>query len=121
MHQRIYNCDTAQKVLVGACTSHAPCVLQMVRSLVPVQGPGSGHVLLYRGLRVRAGMHSGTTHETDVVVDTNTGRKRYSGGLLAIAKAVQDCAQGAMVLCSEATFCQVGCAGRSGIITVKDA
>jgi class 3 adenylate cyclase len=86
---------------------HCPCALQMVRSLVPVQGPGSGHVLLYRGLRVRAGMHSGTTHETDVVVDTNTGRKRYSGGLLAIAKAVQDCAQGAMVLCSEATFSQV--------------
>ncbi len=54
-----------------------------------------------------AAQHSGTHADSDVQRDADTGRQRYSGELLARAKAVQDAAQGGMVLCSESCFSQV--------------
>ncbi|GFH07084.1 adenylate cyclase [Haematococcus lacustris] len=43
---------------------------------------------------VRMGMHTGVHDPSDVARDAGTGRQRYSGAILAAAKAVQDCAQG---------------------------
>lgn len=57
------------------------------------------------GLRVRMGMHSGrplppTKHEI-------TGRSRYAGRSVAIAKAVEDLCHGGQILLSGASFSQI--------------
>ena len=49
------------------------------------------------------GMSSGVG-EADVVHNRDLGRMQYGGEGMAMAKAVQDAAQGAMVLLSESTF-----------------
>ncbi len=47
------------------------------------------------------------THAEDVYLDPSTGLTQYRGSILRGTKAVQDCAQGGMVLCSEASLLQV--------------
>lgn len=59
----------------------------------------------WRGLRVRMGMHSGrplppTKHEM-------TGRSRYAGRSVAIAKAVEEVCEGGQILVSCASFSQI--------------
>jgi class 3 adenylate cyclase len=59
----------------------------------------------WRGLRVRMGMHTGrplppTKHEV-------TGRSRYAGRSVAIAKAVEEMCEGGQILVSGDTFSQI--------------
>lgn len=63
-----------------------------------------GHTLLFRGLRVRIGMHSGIDSSLDVFKNPSSGRTRYVGRSMAVAKAVCDAAQGGMVLLSQDAF-----------------
>jgi hypothetical protein len=71
--------------------------------------------LLFRGLRVRCGMASGTLVE-HIARNTTSGRVTYSGPLQAAAQACVDAAQGGMVLLQASTFGRVRgchCMGRS--------
>ncbi|KAL6762373.1 nucleotide cyclase [Haematococcus lacustris] len=86
----------------------SPTALHLLRSTAVVPSGTAGSLLLFRGLRVRMGMHTGVHDPSDVARDAGTGRQRYSGAILAAAKAVQDCAQGGQVLISEATFAELG-------------
>lgn len=54
-------------------------------------------VLIFRGFRVRMGMHTGIPLKTDVTFNRTTGHMAYSGMPLKIAKAVGDAAAGGMV------------------------
>ncbi|EFJ49433.1 guanylyl and adenylyl cyclase family member, partial [Volvox carteri f. nagariensis] len=62
------------------------------------------NVLIFRGLRVRMGMHTGITNEADVAYNKAAARMQYSGEILQYAKAVSDAAAGGMILLSEATY-----------------
>lgn len=55
------------------------------------------NVLVFRGLRVRMGMHSGVTLASDLMFNTTRGMMAYSGLPLILAKAVSDAAVGGMV------------------------
>ncbi|GFH24743.1 uncharacterized protein HaLaN_22596 [Haematococcus lacustris] len=96
----------------GAFCDAAPLTLHqhLLRSTAVVPSGTAGSLLLFRGLRVRMGMHTGVHDPSDVARDAGTGRQRYSGAILAAAKAVQDCAQGGQVLISEATFAEASAA-----------
>jgi hypothetical protein len=80
---------------------------QLLRAAPLGPGPGPGRVLIFRGLRVRMGMASGTGSSADVQYNQALGRAKYGGRLAAAAKAVQDCAQGGMVLCGPDTYSQL--------------
>ncbi|KAL6750703.1 nucleotide cyclase [Haematococcus lacustris] len=73
---------------------------------VPAQA-GSRACLVFRGLRVRVGLHSGVNEAADAVFNKTTGRMQYGGRPLAMAKAVGDVGQGGMVLLSQAAFEQL--------------
>eukprot|EP00798_Chlamydomonas_sp_ICE-L_P012495 gene12495-15709_t len=60
--------------------------------------------LMWRGLRVRMGMHSGVRDASNIVFNRTSGSAHYGGEFLALANAVQGAAHGGMVLCSAATF-----------------
>ncbi|KAL6747219.1 hypothetical protein V8C86DRAFT_3148514 [Haematococcus lacustris] len=64
-------------------------------------------VLVFRGLRVRVGLHSGVHEGSDALLNKTTGRMQYGGRPLAMAKAVGDVGQGGMVLLSQAAFEQL--------------
>ncbi|KAL6753208.1 hypothetical protein V8C86DRAFT_3019502 [Haematococcus lacustris] len=66
-----------------------------------------GSVLVFRGLRVRVGLHSGVYEGSDALLNKTTGRMQYGGRPLAMAKAVGDVGQGGMVLLSQAAFEQL--------------
>ncbi|GFH17596.1 guanylate cyclase domain-containing protein, partial [Haematococcus lacustris] len=79
-----------------------------LQRLVPVAaGPGPGRVLIFQGLRVRMGMASGTSSADEVTFNASLGRVKYGGALMAAAKAIQDAAQGGMVLATSSTFKQL--------------
>lgn len=80
---------------------------QLVRAAPLAPGPGPNRVLIFRGLRVRMGMASGTDSPADVQYNQAQGRAKYGGRLAVAAKAVQDCAQGGMVLCGPDTYSQL--------------
>ncbi|GIL86420.1 hypothetical protein Vretimale_11650 [Volvox reticuliferus] len=63
-----------------------------------------GAVLLFRGCRVRMGLHTGIPLTTDVTFNHTAGLMAYSGMPLKIAKAVGDSAAGGSVLLSNTTF-----------------
>ncbi|GFR50127.1 hypothetical protein Agub_g12278, partial [Astrephomene gubernaculifera] len=63
-----------------------------------------GATLLFRGCRVRMGLHTGIPLTTDVTFNRTTGHMAYSGLPLKTAKAVGDCAAGGSVLLSNTTF-----------------
>ncbi|KAG2446698.1 hypothetical protein HYH02_008264 [Chlamydomonas schloesseri] len=67
------------------------------------QGAASNAVTVFRGLRVRIGVHSQITTATDLTRNDACGRVQYSGALLRLAKAVSDVGQGGMILMSQAT------------------
>ncbi|GFH10095.1 guanylyl and adenylyl cyclase family member, partial [Haematococcus lacustris] len=79
-----------------------------LKRLVPVAaGPGPSRVLIFQGLRVRMGMASGTSSAEEVTFNASLGRVKYGGALMAAAKAIQDTAQGGMVLATSSTFKQL--------------
>ncbi|KAG1664272.1 hypothetical protein FOA52_009774 [Chlamydomonas sp. UWO 241] len=59
--------------------------------------------VVFRGLRVRVGMHSGVA-KTDVERNTTAGRMFFTGMPLALAKAVGDAGAGGMVLLTQDAF-----------------
>ncbi|KAL6754411.1 nucleotide cyclase [Haematococcus lacustris] len=63
--------------------------------------------LVFRGLRVRVGLHSGVHEGSDALLNKTTGRMQYGGRPLAMAKAVGDVGQGGMVLLSQSAFEQL--------------
>ncbi|MEW5301992.1 MAG: hypothetical protein WDW36_004810 [Sanguina aurantia] len=65
-------------------------------------------VLLFRGLRVRAGVHSGLQLHSEGRVNTVSGRMQYTGALVHTAKAVCDAAHGGTVLLSDSTVQGLG-------------
>ncbi|KAG2499152.1 hypothetical protein HYH03_002734 [Edaphochlamys debaryana] len=82
----------------------APSSGAMARVPTAARGEaGNGGVLVFRGLRVRIGLHSGITSAQDVSRNATSGRMTYSGYPLRLAKAVSDAAHGGMVLFSETT------------------
>ncbi|KAG2494772.1 hypothetical protein HYH03_007016 [Edaphochlamys debaryana] len=71
-----------------------------------------GAQLVFRGLRVRMGVHSGLEAEQNAVTLNRTlNRMQYSGLGLQMAKAVCDAAHGGQVLMSEAAFTQLAVEG----------
>ncbi|KAG2434059.1 hypothetical protein HXX76_007787 [Chlamydomonas incerta] len=62
------------------------------------------NVLIFRGLRVRMGMHTGISNEADVAYNKAAARMQYSGEILNYGKSVSDAAAGGMILLSEATY-----------------
>ncbi|KAG1669680.1 hypothetical protein FOA52_002064 [Chlamydomonas sp. UWO 241] len=68
-------------------------------------GKGQAAVV-FRGLRVRVGMHSGVT-KTDLEHNSTAGRMCFSGMPLALAKAVGDAGAGGSVLMTQITFARL--------------
>ncbi|GLI68045.1 hypothetical protein VaNZ11_012368 [Volvox africanus] len=62
------------------------------------------NVLIFRGLRVRMGMHTGISNEADVAYNKAAARMQYSGEILQYGKSVSDAAAGGMILLSDATY-----------------
>ncbi|KAJ9511247.1 hypothetical protein QJQ45_017159 [Haematococcus lacustris] len=60
--------------------------------------------LVFSGLRIRCGVHTGVASAQDVSYNTSSARMQYSGAPLALARAVCDAAQGAQILLSQACF-----------------
>ncbi|KAL6765844.1 nucleotide cyclase [Haematococcus lacustris] len=60
--------------------------------------------LVFSGLRVRCGVHTGVESARDVFFNSSCARTQYRGPALALARAVCDAAQGAQVLLSQACF-----------------
>ncbi|GLI61280.1 hypothetical protein VaNZ11_003629 [Volvox africanus] len=58
--------------------------------------------LLWRGLRIRMGLHSGITNESEMTYNRASARTVYSGDCAGIVRVVADSAQGGLVLLSEA-------------------
>ncbi|GFR50637.1 hypothetical protein Agub_g12884, partial [Astrephomene gubernaculifera] len=65
---------------------------------------GAGQVLLFRGLRVRVGLHSGLEPGCDVCWTKRSGRRAYSGSAMRNARLLSDAALGGMVVLSAATL-----------------
>ncbi|MEW5301527.1 MAG: hypothetical protein WDW36_004384 [Sanguina aurantia] len=61
-------------------------------------------VLIFRGLRVRMGLHAGMHNENEVTYNRTDARTQYGGDTITVAKAVADAAHGGMVLLSEETY-----------------
>ncbi|KAG1668893.1 hypothetical protein FOA52_016062 [Chlamydomonas sp. UWO 241] len=59
--------------------------------------------IMFRGLRVRVGMHSGVS-KTDVERNATAGRMFFTGTPLALAKAVGDAGAGGMILMTQDMF-----------------
>ncbi|EFJ41253.1 hypothetical protein VOLCADRAFT_119755 [Volvox carteri f. nagariensis] len=78
-----------------------------------------GAQLVFRGLRVRMGMHSGLSETTDMAqLNRTANRMQYTGVGLSMAKAVADCAHGGQVLMSEAAFTQLAVESLRGGVMV---
>ncbi|KXZ46692.1 hypothetical protein GPECTOR_41g656 [Gonium pectorale] len=60
-------------------------------------------LLLYRGLRVRMGMHSGVASEAEVQYNRASGRVVYPGRSLQLAKAVSDAGRGGQTTLTQAS------------------
>ncbi|KAG2501553.1 hypothetical protein HYH03_000060 [Edaphochlamys debaryana] len=61
-------------------------------------------VLIFRGPRVRMGLHAGVHSEHDIAHSKADGRTTYSGDTVVMARAVAQAAQGGTVLLSEETY-----------------
>lgn len=63
-----------------------------------------GAVLALRGLRVRVGMHSGITSESELQYNRASARVVYAGQALQLAKSVADAAHGGCITLTHACF-----------------
>ncbi|PNH02646.1 hypothetical protein TSOC_011361 [Tetrabaena socialis] len=61
-------------------------------------------VLIFRGPRVRMGLHAGVHSEHDISHSKGDGRTTYSGDTVVMARAVAGAAQGGTALLSEETY-----------------
>ncbi len=66
--------------------------------------PPAPCALLFRGLRVRIGLHSGLTDPASITPNPNNGHLQYGGVALATTMSVCGAGHGGMVLMSGATF-----------------
>ncbi|KAG1660556.1 hypothetical protein FOA52_002000 [Chlamydomonas sp. UWO 241] len=69
----------------------------------PKDNTDPASVVVFSGLRVRVGMHSGVS-KTDVERNSTAGRMFFTGVPLALAKAVGDAGAGGMILMTQDTF-----------------
>ncbi|KAL6750967.1 hypothetical protein V8C86DRAFT_758675 [Haematococcus lacustris] len=97
---------TAHHTTPIAATTLSSALTQALDSqLRPNQGdaatPGC---LVFSGLRIRCGVHTGVASAQDVSYNTSSARMQYSGAPLALARAVCDAAQGAQILLSQTCF-----------------
>ena len=67
-------------------------------------GDGGGAVLVFRGLRVRMGMHSGAT-PASISSDLKWARTQYTGVFLNCARSISDGACGGQILVPEVSLC----------------
>ncbi|KXZ51308.1 hypothetical protein GPECTOR_13g795 [Gonium pectorale] len=83
-----------------------------------VDPAGVGAVLVFRGFRVRIGIHSGVRSAAQINRHHPSGRTRYSGPPLLCAKAVSDAAHGGMVFASRhsVALCSAGFLAGSGVV-----
>ncbi|GFR40153.1 hypothetical protein Agub_g709 [Astrephomene gubernaculifera] len=65
-----------------------------------VDAPAPGAVMVFRGLRVRVGLHSGV-REHEMTLNKTSGRITFCGLVMRLAKAVSDAAHGGMIVMSE--------------------
>lgn len=72
--------------------------------------------LVFRGLRVRLGLHTGISSAADVIENKVSGRVEYAGVPLALAKAVSDAGHGGMVLLSGDTFAALPPNSKQGLV-----
>ncbi|KAG2447205.1 hypothetical protein HYH02_007946 [Chlamydomonas schloesseri] len=75
------------------------------------------HLLAFRGMRVRMGLHSGAD-VSEVSLNKATGRTQYSGTFMTEAKAVCDSAHGGQVVLSPTVFKQLppGCLAKAAFL-----
>ncbi|KAG2438779.1 hypothetical protein HXX76_005321 [Chlamydomonas incerta] len=91
----------AKKLFASPTTYGAELKAKWVELPPGLGGENSrGAVLVYRGFRVRCGIHSGVEEEAELNRAHPSGRTRYSGPILLYAKAVSDAAHGGMVFAS---------------------
>ncbi|KXZ46101.1 hypothetical protein GPECTOR_47g378 [Gonium pectorale] len=70
----------------------------------PSHGDGGESVRLFRGFRVRVGIHSGLDEGSDVFWTKRSGRRAYSGPAMRNARLLSDAALGGMVVLSESSL-----------------
>lgn len=61
-------------------------------------------MLIFRGPRIRMGLHAGVHSEHDINHSRPDGRTTYSGDTVVMGRAVAQAAQGGTVLLSEETY-----------------
>ncbi|GFH07643.1 guanylate cyclase domain-containing protein [Haematococcus lacustris] len=90
---------------VAATTLSSALTQALDSQLRPHQGDAATpSCLVFSGLRIRCGVHTGVASAQDVSYNTSSARMQYSGATLALARAVCDAAQGAQILLSQACF-----------------
>ncbi|KAJ9511504.1 hypothetical protein QJQ45_029834 [Haematococcus lacustris] len=90
---------------VAATTLSSALTQALDSQLRPHQGDAATpSCLVFSGLRIRCGVHTGVASAQDVSYNTSSARMQYSGAPLALARAVCDAAQGAQILLSQACF-----------------
>ncbi|KAL6750964.1 hypothetical protein V8C86DRAFT_758662 [Haematococcus lacustris] len=90
---------------VAATTLSSALTQALDSQLRPNQGDAATpSCLVFSGLRIRCGVHTGVASAQDVSYNTSSARMQYSGAPLALARAVCDAAQGAQILLSQDCF-----------------
>jgi class 3 adenylate cyclase len=92
-------CLTARDYLSSLVTLTAP---------EDLSSPPAPAVLLFRGLRVRIGLHSGLIDPASIKHNPSNGHLQYGGTALSTTMSVCGAGHGGMVLMSGATFSLVG-------------
>ncbi|MEW5311131.1 MAG: hypothetical protein WDW38_002871 [Sanguina aurantia] len=81
----------------------------------PLVAPKPGSVLVFRGLRVRIGLHSGIASVSETAFNVASRRTTYCGVVLATAKAVADSGNGGMITLSPTTLVALEDEGGKGL------
>ena len=81
-----------------------PQALPRVRESAAQRAGPEGSQVIFRGLRVRMGIHCGIENPEDIVFEPVSGRTTYTGPAMDIARAVCDAAPGGGILLSADAF-----------------
>lgn len=73
-------------------------------SWLTCMSPSPTSQLVFRGLRIRMGMHTHTLGEDDVAYNKSTARMMYAGPCLSTARSIVDLCEAGVVMMSEVTF-----------------